>query len=267
MKKNTIIITFAAALCALTSCSKEVASLPDMAVSPADNTSAVAISAGTELAAKAESSPVTTTAALLEATTAATTASEAISEDVQAPAVSETVQNNATVYNGFKSSTVNGNVYTSEYAGIKITLPEDANFLDVDNLHTHYIMPTRFMSEDEKSFYMTGELDASVCYGDAVNRVDVWFYNTKQRYPDNPDMSAEEFLKADEMDFSPEVDVTDIVGPESVSICGKDYAKVSYNAFSQAHITYARRINDDYIMEIRTSGFTAEDFESCIEAF
>ena len=114
MKKNAIIITFAAALCALTSCSKEVGSLPDMAVSPAD---------------------------------------------------SETVQNNATVYNGFKSSAVNGNVYTSEYAGIKITLPEDANFLDVDNLHTHYIMPTRFMSEDEKSFYMTGELDASACYG------------------------------------------------------------------------------------------------------
>ena len=113
MKKNAIIIRFAAALCALTSCSKEVGSLPDMAVSPADSTSAVAISAGTELAAKAESSPVTTTAAMLEATTAATTASEAISEDVQAPAVSETVQNNATVYNGFKSSAVNGNVYTS----------------------------------------------------------------------------------------------------------------------------------------------------------
>ena len=264
MKKNAIIITFAAALCALTSCSKEVGSLPDMAVSPADSTSAVAISAGTELAAKAESSPVTTTAAMLEATTAATTASEAISEDVQAPAVSETVQNNATVYNGFKSSTVNGNVYTSEYAGIKITLPEDANFLDVDNLHTHYIMPTRFMSEDEKSFYMTGELDASACYGYAVNRVDVWFYNTKQRYPSNPDMSAEEFLKTDEMNFDPETEVSDVAGPEYVKICGKDYVKVSYTAFSQPHITYARRIDAEHIMEIRTAGLTAEDFESRI---
>lgn len=212
MKKNAI-ITFAAALCALTSCSKEVGSLPDMAVSPA---------------------------------------------------VSETVQNNATVYNGFKSSAVNGNVYTSEYAGIKITLPEDANFLDVDNLHTHYIIPTRFMSEDEKSFYMTGELDASACYGYAVNRVDVWFYNTKQRYPSNPDMSAEEFLKTDEMDFDPETEVSDVAGPEYVKICGKDYVKVSYTAFSQPHITYARRIDAEHIMEIRTAGLTAEDFESRI---
>lgn len=264
MKKKSIIITFAAALCALTSCGKNVVSMPEMAASPADNTSTTAISAEAVTAPKTESSPVTT-AALPEDTTAATV-SETIPEVTEA-AVNETGYKNATEYNGFRSSTVNGNVYSSEYAGIKITLPKEANFLDVDNLHTHYIMPTRFMSEDEKSFYMTGELDASVCYGDAVNRVDVWFYNTKQRYPDNPDMSAEEFLKADEMDFSPEVDVTDIVGPESVSICGKDYAKVSYNAFSQAHITYARRINDDYIMEIRTSGFTAEDFESCIEAF
>ncbi|WP_294410291.1 hypothetical protein [uncultured Ruminococcus sp.] len=39
MKKKAIIITFAAALCALTSCGKNVVSMPEMAASPADNTS------------------------------------------------------------------------------------------------------------------------------------------------------------------------------------------------------------------------------------
>lgn len=71
-------------------------------------------------------------------------------------------------------------------------------------------------------------------------------------------------LKTDEMDFDPETEVSDGAGPEYVKICGKDYVKVSYTAFSQPHITYARRIDAEHIMEIRTAGLTAEDFESRI---
>ena len=50
----------------------------------------------------------------------------------------------------------------------------------------------------------------------------------------------------------------------ALTSCGKDYVKVSYTAFSQPHITYARRIDAEHIMEIRTAGLTAEDFESRI---
>ena len=177
-----------------------------------------------------------------------------------------TSSNAAPAAKAFTSGVSNGNVYVSDYAGIKITIPEDASFLDEANLNTHYTMPTRFMSAEEKSFYMTGIIDAACCYGDEIKRVDVWFYNTKLRYPETPDISAEEFMQRDELNFSSDVDVTDITTPERVSICGNEYIRASYTAFSQAHISYARRIDDNYIMIIRTSGFSADDIESRIEA-
>lgn len=272
MKKKAIIITFAAALCALTSCGKDVVSLPDMAASPADNTNAAAMSAAAVTTVNTES----TTAAKAAASnnkTAETAISESAAEVTPTAAVTEAsqeteaLQETAAENNSFKKGVSNGNVYTSEYAGIKITLPEEAHFLDEADLYTHYTMPTRFMSEDEKAFHKTGVLDACVCYDDAIKRVDVWFYDTKLRYPDTPDISAEELLRRYELTFSEDTEVSAIGTPETVDICGKSYVRVNYTIYSQDHISYARRIDDEHIMLIRTSNLSAEEFESFIEAF
>ncbi|WP_303837685.1 hypothetical protein [Ruminococcus flavefaciens] len=260
MKKNTFMITLAAALCALTSCGRELSSFPDMAASPSDNTKAVAISSGNDNNAAAEKAAEET--AIDDNSSKAENTSKAASEIVY----ENKEKSDTAAKKEFTKGRADGNVYISDYAGIKLTLPEEASFLDEDNLYTRYMMPTRFMSEEERNLYMTSVIDASVTYDEAVKCVDVWFCNTKQRYPETPDISVEEFVKNDELDNDPEIELTDIVGPENVSICGENYVRVSYTAFSVRHVTYARRIDDDYIMEIRTSGISADGFESRVEA-
>lgn len=276
MKKNTFMITLAAALCALTSCGRELSSFPDMAASPSDNTKAVAISSGNDNNAAAEKASEKTTENDNTAKTEKAAVETAVDDNSSkaentSEAASETVYENkekseTAAKKEFTKGRADGNVYISDYAGIKLTLPEEASFLDEDNLYTRYMMPTRFMSEEERNLYMTSVIDASVTYDEAVKCVDVWFCNTKQRYPETPDISVEEFVKNDELDNDPEIELTDIVGPENVSICGENYVRVSYTAFSVRHVTYARRIDDDYIMEIRTSGISADNFESRVEA-
>ena len=266
--KKSIIITLAAALCALTSCGKDNVSFPETAASPADKPNAVAISADvTTEAATAKPSETTVTS---ETNDTAAVSAETNNEEVQ---VSDTntaqLENKPAEDNTFSAGVSNGNVYTSDFAGIKITLPENAGFLNSADLDTHYIMPTRFMSSAEKETYFTSTLDASACYGEDlenVKYVDVWFFNTKLRYPDDPDITAEEFMQRNELSFSPDIEATDISAPETVELCGKSYIKASYTVFDQAHVNYVRRINDDYIMAIRTSGFTNDNFESRLEA-
>ena len=266
--KKSIIITLAVTLCALTSCGKDNVSFPEAATSPADKPNAVAISAEitTELtSAKPSETTVTSVTNDTKIVSAETNNKEAqVTDTNTAQLENETAENNA-----FSAGISNGNVYTSEFAGIKITIPENVHFLNSDDLNTHYIMPTRFMSEAEKETYFTGTLDASACYGEDMENakyVDVWFFNTKLRYPDAPDITAAEFMQRNELSFSPDIEATDISAPETVELCGKSYIKASYTVFDQNHINYVRRINDDYIMSIRVSGFTPEDFESRLEA-
>lgn len=255
MKKITAIIAFAAAVCTLTSCGNNT-------TAPNAESSAV-----TTIAAVSETSPQLTEETELnteEAASAETDVSETYTEVSE-----ETVsQSDSSERFEIKKGTSEGNVYISDYAGIKLTLPETAHFLDEADLYTHYMMPTRFMSPEDKDFYLTGILDASASYSedtDSVKMADVWFYDTKLRYPETPDISPEEFIRRSELELT-DIEVTDVSGPEEVTISGVSYCKASYNAFSQHHISYARRIDDEHIMVIRTSGFSAEDIEKRIES-
>ena len=178
------------------------------------------------------------------------------------------VPTEAPVKKEFTQGVSDWNVYTSDYAGIKITLPETAHFINSDDLYTHYMMPTRFMYDDEKKRYLTGVLDATASYGndmEDVKSINVWFYDTKARFPENPDLSAMEFTELEVLNFT-DIDVSDVSTPDEVTLCGENYVKTSYKAFEHPHIDYVRRIDEDRIMVIRTSGFTADEFESRLEA-
>ena len=98
-----------------------------------------------------------------------------------------------------------------------------------------------------------------------VKSINVWFYDTKARFPENPDLSAMEFTELEILNFT-DIDVSDVSTPDEVTLCGENYVKTSYKAFEHPHIDYVRRIDEDRIMVIRTSGFTADEFESRLEA-
>lgn len=149
MKKITAIIAFAAAVCTLTSCGNNT-------TTPNAESSAVST-----IAAVSETSPQPTEETepelnTEEAASAETDVSETYTEEAE-----ETVsQSDSSERFEIKNGTSEGNVYISDYAGIKLTLPETAHFLDEADLYTHYMMPTRFMSPEDKDFYLTGILDA-----------------------------------------------------------------------------------------------------------
>ena len=166
----------------------------------------------------------------------------------------------------FTKGVSNGNTYTSEYAGFRLTAPEDAEFLDEANLYTEYMMPTRFMYEEERDHYLTAVKDASVSYGDPYGSINVWFYNIKERYPKTENMSAEDFIRREFRNDHGKGDLEEISGPDAVTICGKEYLRIASADSSNPYSSYVRKIDDTYIVVINAVGSAVDDIESRFEA-
>ena len=159
----------------------------------------------------------------------------------------------------FKRGVSNGNVYTSEFAGFKFTAPTGTSFLNEDDLYTHYVMPTRFMTEEERNVYFTSIDDAVVTYANAEGGMDVSFINTKLRYSDTPNISEESYLN----DYI-ENGLTDTVysyvsGPDLVTLGGKDYYMIRIEDDGYFQNIYVRRIDENFIIKISASGSAIAD--------
>ena len=165
----------------------------------------------------------------------------------------------------FTKGVSSGNIYTSEYAGFRIVAPENAEFLDEANLYTEYMMPTRFMYEEERDYYLTAVKDASVSYGDPYGNISVWFYNIKERYPKTEHMSAEDFILREFRNDHGKGELEEITGPDAVNICGQEYLRISSADSANAHSYYVRKVDDTYIVVINALGSAAEDIESRFE--
>lgn len=166
----------------------------------------------------------------------------------------------------FSKGVSNGNTYTSEYAGFRLVAPENAEFLDEANLYTEYMMPTRFMYEEERDYYLTAVKDASVSYYDPYGSISVWFYNIKERYPKTEYMTAESFIQREFRNDHGKGDLDEINGPDAVNICGQEYLRISSVDSANAYSYYVRKIDDNYIVVINAIGSAVDDIESRFEA-
>ena len=126
-------------------------------------------------------------------------------------------------------------------------------------------MPTRFMYEEERDYYLTAVKDASVSYGDPYGNISVWFYNIKERYPKTEHMSAEGFIQREFRNDHGKGELEEITGPVAVNICGQEYLRISSADSDNAHSYYVRKIDDTYIVVINALGSAAEDIESRFE--
>ena len=264
MKKTTIAITLTAALFTLASCERHlhITSELDPYIDGNNASSVSALSEMTTLPSAPQGTTAATNEVIPQETTAA--ANEAIPQSTASISATESAAN--VQKTAFDKGRIENNAYISDYAGLKLVFPENADFMDEANLYTQYMMPTRFMSEEEKKHHLTGVPDLSVTYGDSFSRVNVWYYDLKQRYPDEPDMSIEEFIQREELNYSPNFEVTDIQGPEKITLGGNEYTKISYICSSYPHITYYRMIDNDNLVAVQTSDASAEDIESRFEA-
>ncbi len=168
--------------------------------------------------------------------------------------------------NEFTKGVSDGNTYTSEYAGFRLTSPANTEFLDETDLYTEYMMPTRFMYEEEREHYLTAVKDASVYYSDTYGNISVWFYNIRERYPKTENMSAEDFIQREFRNDHGKGDLEEMRGPDAVNICGKEYLRIASADSSDPHSSYVRKIDDTCIVVINAVGSAVDDIESRFEA-
>ena len=264
MKKFTLIITLAALLCFFTSCSVKN--------SDDKNANHVAVAATKAVSEKTEGIADAPKENDEETFTGNEVVTASLQDSTNGTNVS-TLQDNTQYENdpvagtAFKRGVVNGNVYTSEYAGFKFTAPQDAIFYDEEQIKRANTTPLEYMSEEEKIFFKTGFLDASVRYSDFGGYVSIWYYNTKLRYPDTPDISAEEFIQKEFFESDYQIRPKDMVGPEKVTVGGNEYMRFSYTSLEHPYCMYVRRIDDDFIVKIDASEDTIDDIERRITMF
>lgn len=267
MKKAAVIITLSAAIFTLTSCDKQMHITSNLDSSYHDITNNTSpVNTQTENTTPQITLNETTTTASNDETIQTTeTASSNNEAAVQTTGNNNTsqpaVQIRETTFNKGK---IVGNAYISEQAKLKLVFPEDAELYDKDALYTNFMMPTRFMSEEEKEHYMTGLIDFSATLGEE-SKVNIWYYDLKHRYPETPDMTVEEYLQLEIANYKQNFTVTDICGPEKITLGGNEYTKISYTCESYPNIKYARKLDADNIIVIEVSDTSAADIESRFE--
>ena len=267
MKKTAVIITLAAAMLSLASCGRQMHITSSLDTSYHDSTNTAAAVAAKDEKSDAPTVQSTTAAAASdeEAVQTAETAEPVSEAAVQATESNYTSQPaDQVMETAFNKGKIVGNAYISDLAGLKLVFPADAELYGKDALYTNYMMPTRFMTEEEKEHYMTGVIDFSATYGEA-SKINVWYYDLKQRYPETPDMTPEEYLQLEIANYKQSFTVADISVPEKITLGGSEYTKISYTCDSYPTIKYAKKISSDNIIVIEASGTTAADIENRFE--
>ena len=224
------------------------------------------VSCGEKSDTKKDTEPVTTAEAVT--TTAEVTAA---SEENATEAIEDIEEFDPKEGTSFKEGKVEGNVYTSEYAGIKFTVPEDVEFMDKQELDEMVQQSIASLQGNDKLQLMAKVTEAEIFEPDTMTIVDIGFHNIKRLHPDNADMTAEEFIEEDVVAPVRALDV-DITEPETVKLGGREFTKVKISEKTDANTyqnLYASRIDDDFIMFITAFPGKIGDeaaFESCFEA-
>lgn len=167
----------------------------------------------------------------------------------------------------FKSGTVNGKVYTSEYAGFKVTFPEDTALND--RAENEKELKKMWSTLDERSKQEQG-MHITDLVANSTDTTYVFQYsNTKLMYPEKENVTVEEFME-DRIEFNETEDIK-VSAPEKITISGMEYTKetIVLEQLSLELVYYARKIDDDFILVINSQGEAGFDhtiLEKAIEA-
>ena len=167
----------------------------------------------------------------------------------------------------FKNGTVNGKVYTSEYAGFKVTFPEDMSLND--RAENEKELKKMWSTLDKSSKEEQG-LHITDLVANSKDTTYVFQYcNTKLMFPEKENVTVEEFMEK-LIEFK-ETEGIKISAPEKVTLGGSEYTKetIVLEDISLELVYYARRIDDDFILVINSQGEAGFDhtvLEKAIEA-
>jgi len=261
MKRAALALSFIAALSVLVSCAEKQETVM---IDPVEVTAEVTSEAETTAAESAASTKSATDS------TENTVETETGSTEATAPTeiAAEPIElNDAGEGTKFSSGKVRGNVYTSEYAGIKVTFSEDMTLND--RAKNEAELKKIWSSLDERT---RNEQEARIT--DLVaNSEDTTYvfqyYNTKLLFPDKDSVTIGEFM-AQQIAYS-ESDGIKVSAPETISIGGCEYTKESViiDQIDLELVFYVRKIDDDFILVINSQGEAGFDhtiLEKSIEA-
>ena len=224
--------------------------------------SAVSCSGKSENAAdKAETTTIVTTAEA-ETTTEADATTEAAISEVELPDPAEGT--------GFKSATIEGNVYTSEYAGMEISFSDDME-IDDRAATEEEIKQMWSMFDSEYQEMLKKEIIEVQAHHDYEGFI-VTYYNTKLMFPDEENVTEDHFIEKGDI-VLPATDSEEelqqildeegavVTGPEKITMGGKEYSKVfiKLEGYGLDLIYYVRKIDDDFTLVIMSQGETGFD--------
>lgn len=170
----------------------------------------------------------------------------------------------------FKKGKIEGNVYTSEFAGIKFTLPEGLEFMKQEDLDNMFRQALEMTSGEDRRRIMTKVTEAEVIHPATRTMLDVSYYNLSQLCPDKLEMTEEEFFKNEIIPFVGNMGVK-VTDPMTVDLGGREFTMVIIGDIKKTaprEYLYVSRIDEDFIIFITACPgdlCSQEEFESWFE--
>lgn len=223
-----------------------------------------------------EESAETSASASESAETAQTAETQAETETQADTQIAETTERNTVddgytddvIPDSFSRGKINGNVYTTDFGRIKLTLPEGWSFLPESEIFSMMNFtpdnPDDDYSVTQQLLYSPSILDAYAVNTQTGEIIVISYANLMSCDAEYQNMSAEEYADT----------VQNPTGRENVKLWGKDFIKVNTTSnydggLTTDNIEYIRKINN-FIMNITFTsapgGGDVTCFENCFEA-
>lgn len=262
MKKIALTLAFLLTLCSFTACGDDSSSESKSNSSSVETTTEAATEAETE-AETTEEAAESTTAAEEEATTKAD---------------SEGSDKEAAEGNGLTRGKVEGNVYTSEFAGIKFTAPEGWTFAKDDYILSMMNISFDTIGDDiaiNKALLDQAVIYDALCMDQKTGANIIFEYeNLAKEVPDPDKYTMDDIIASFDKQLAAITAIKyEKIKADKVTIAGQEYEKLvyhaDYNTISMDQVFYIRREGDLVFCIIASNGQSGEDmtvYEKNIEA-
>lgn len=260
MKKIALTLAFLLTLCSFTACGNDSSSEKKSDSSSVETTT----EESTEAETTEEASESTTTAADEEEATTKADAEEKGTEAAEG--------------NGLTRGTVEGNVYTSEFAGIKFTAPEGWTFAKDDYILSMMNISLDTLGDDlavNKALLDQAVIYDAFCMNQTTGANIIFEYeNLAKEVPDPDKYTMDDIIASFDKQLAQISAIKyEKIKAEKATIAGKEYEKLvyhaDYNSISMDQVFYIRREGDLVFCIIASNGQSGEDmtvYEKNIEA-
>ena len=260
MKKIALTLAFLLTLCSFTACGNDSSSEKKSDSSSVETT--------TEESTEAETTE--------EASESTTTAAD--EEEAATKADAEDKGTEAAEGNGLTRGTVEGNVYTSEFAGIKFTAPEGWTFAKDDYILSMMNISLDTLGDDlavNKALLDQAVIYDALCMDQKTGANIIFEYeNLAKEVPDPDKYTMDDIIASFDKQLAAITAIKyEKIKADKVTIAGQEYEKLvyhaDYNSISMDQVFYIRREGNLVFCIIASNGQSGEDmtvYEKNIEA-